>query len=71
MIAAVCRVCGCTEQKPCFLEEIGSSGDFFCQWMDERRTLCSNPACVAVIPLDELLELVFPQPRVQAAAAGR
>jgi hypothetical protein len=47
-----CRVCGCTELKPCDLGD----GDL-CAWVDFDHSLCSNPQCVAVIPLGELLEM--------------
>ncbi len=53
MIAEVCRICGCTENNPCDL------GDgTFCQWFDERHTLCTRSRCVGAIPFDELIELL-------------
>jgi hypothetical protein len=52
-----CRVCGCTELNPC----LSGGGDgralTRCRWMDFDHTLCSNFRCVAMIPLDELLEM--------------
>ena len=50
--AEKCRVCGCTELNPC----ITDAGEP-CAWLDFDHTLCSNPQCVARIPLDALLEM--------------
>lgn len=47
-----CQVCGCTELKPCVLD----AGEP-CAWVDFDHSLCSNPRCIAVIPLEELLEM--------------
>lgn len=44
-----CRVCGCTENTPCVID-----GEFSCWWVDQQHTLCSNPRCVAAVPLGEL-----------------
>ncbi len=44
-----CRVCGCTENTPCSL-----GAGFLCWWVDADHTLCSAPACLAVVPIDEL-----------------
>lgn len=38
----MCRVCECTEDRACTLE------DSPCSWADDTRTLCSNPECLAV-----------------------
>lgn len=46
-----CRVCGCTERKPCVLEFVDEDGETAaagCQWVDPARTLCSNPKCLEV-----------------------
>ena len=61
MINGVCRVCGCTDVLPCEVEvnDVNPSG--VCQWMDEAHTLCSNPRCVADVPLQILLDVVFPR----------
>lgn len=56
-----CRVCGCTEANPCVGRyvnpEKGEIEQFACAWLDAARTLCTNPRCVAEIPLDELLAM--------------
>lgn len=49
-----CRVCGCTEENPCFDPE-----DFPCWWVDDQHTLCSRPRCIAAVPLDELVPLAW------------
>lgn len=52
-----CRVCGCTYDRPCFIanEQIEGDGRLLtCSWVDAAHTLCSNPKCVAEIPLAEL-----------------
>jgi len=61
MSNGVCRVCGCTDVMPCEVEpnDINPSGT--CQWMDDAHTLCSNPRCVANVPLQALLDIVFPR----------
>lgn len=52
-----CRVCGCTDVNPC----VSGGGDgnplTRCRWMDFDHSLCSNFRCIAVIPLDDLLEM--------------
>jgi hypothetical protein len=50
-----CRVCGCTELNPC-LFRIGGLGEPLesCAWFDFDHTLCTNPRCVAAIPLRDL-----------------
>ena len=35
-----CRVCGCTNDNPCFHPDHG-----FCWWADEAETICSHCAC--------------------------
>lgn len=30
-----------------------------CSWLDEARTLCSNPKCAAQVPIDELLRMGY------------
>jgi len=39
--ATICRHCGCTENNPCRVYP-GEP----CNWMDNTRTVCSNPSCV-------------------------
>jgi hypothetical protein len=53
-----CRVCGCTELKPCQIRT-DDAGFCPCWWVDKAHTLCSNPRCIAVIPLSEI-ELELP-----------
>lgn len=38
-IPGVCRVCGCTEDNPCYHPEHGN-----CYWVDDECTLCSHCA---------------------------
>lgn len=38
-IPGVCRVCGCTEENPCYHPEYGN-----CFWVDDTFTLCSHCA---------------------------
>jgi hypothetical protein len=47
----VCRVCGCTDAKPCRMVEhpeapIAGQQIVSCAWADETHTLCTNPACL-------------------------
>jgi hypothetical protein len=35
----VCRICGCTDDDPCFNPRVGN-----CWWIDETHTLCSHCA---------------------------
>jgi hypothetical protein len=41
-----------------------------CSWMDAGHTLCSNLSCVAVIPLDELVEICFHRKLASPILAG-
>jgi len=55
-ISGVCRICGCTETTPCYVIHNGDDAESFpCSWVDVAETLCSNPRCVAEVPMDELL----------------
>ncbi len=38
-IQGICKVCGCTEDNPCFNPKHG-----YCSWTDETMTLCSHCA---------------------------
>ena len=38
-VPGVCRVCGCTEDNPCFNPKHG-----YCSWVDSTMTLCSHCA---------------------------
>ena len=38
-IPGICRVCGCSEDNPCFNPKHG-----YCGWADETQTLCSHCA---------------------------
>jgi hypothetical protein len=51
-----CRVCGCTEMRACAIAA-GDGQLTACWWVDQAHTLCSNPPCIAGIPLDKLLTL--------------
>jgi hypothetical protein len=65
----VCRVCGCTEEKPCWLEWNDIDPAEPCAWLDPGHTICTNPACIAVTPLSLLMEICFPAPARVAGAA--
>lgn len=43
----VCRICGCTENKACVLEDTEADGILTCLWADGTKTLCTNPKCLA------------------------
>ncbi|HZP33937.1 MAG TPA: hypothetical protein VFB23_11315 [Candidatus Acidoferrales bacterium] len=51
-----CRICGCTERNACHIQ-VGNAEFVGCYWVDAGKTLCSNPECVAQVPLDELIYL--------------
>jgi len=53
-LSGKCRVCGCTEFAPCQLET-----GHPCAWLDSDCTLCTNLRCVAALPIEDLLELVY------------
>jgi hypothetical protein len=61
-VSLVCQICGCTEQKPCQITEknlkTGVVRKRACQWFDTNYTLCSNPRCIAQMPLEELEMMV-------------
>lgn len=38
-----------------------------CKWVNAEATLCSNPRCVAEVPLEELVPMVYLSARLQAA----
>ena len=40
--AGTCRICGCTHEDPCNVEELGGS----CSWANAEQTLCNNPECL-------------------------
>lgn len=46
---------------PCAVEVNRVNPDGVCSWMDEAHTLCSNPMCVAEVPMPVLLDIVFPR----------
>jgi hypothetical protein len=46
-----CRICGCTDLKPCRMlpdpeRPIAGQNLMNCAWVDKSRTLCTNPACL-------------------------
>jgi hypothetical protein len=53
-----CRVCGCSELRPCLYQEQQGEPLIACSWIDLERTLCSNFRCIAVIPFDELVRML-------------
>ena len=38
-IYGVCRICGCTDNDPCYNPQAG-----YCWWIDDTHTLCSHCA---------------------------
>jgi hypothetical protein len=48
LAAGQCRICSCTETSACELD----SGT--CWWVDRGHTLCSNPECLAQLPVGSL-----------------
>jgi hypothetical protein len=56
--SGTCRVCGCTEFRGCEMPHyILDEYPAVCWWVDAAHTLCSNPHCIAVVPLAELERL--------------
>jgi hypothetical protein len=53
-----CRVCGCTDLKPCAIGGGHGNPVEFCWWLDIEHTLCSNPRCIAVTPVSVLEKIV-------------
>lgn len=45
-IAGRCRYCFCSDDRACLLSNIGGE-EQGCSWIDESRTVCSRPSCVA------------------------
>jgi hypothetical protein len=47
----ICRICGCTTEKPCrympnpHAPPAGQPG-LTCEWADKSQTHCTNPACL-------------------------
>lgn len=60
-----CRVCSCSQLKPCLIQIAQGEPLAACSWIDFDHTLCSNFRCIGAIPLDELLEM----PILRRAAA--
>jgi hypothetical protein len=63
VIPGVCRVCGCTEDRPCTVHIVLPNEDRSrppiefdepCGWLDRGQTLCNNPTCVGRVPLGVL-----------------
>jgi hypothetical protein len=53
IIPGTCRICGCTEDKPCIDGENGLP----CCWVDAGRTLCDNLQCIARVSIAELEQM--------------
>jgi hypothetical protein len=53
--SGTCRVCGCTEDRACELVNPEDFERYTCSWIDIDETLCSNPRCMAVIPIEDLI----------------
>jgi hypothetical protein len=51
-----CRVCGCTDRRPCQLLEPFRP----CGWANVSHTLCDNPRCLAEVPLEVIEREVWP-----------
>jgi hypothetical protein len=72
-VSGVCRVCGCTDSSPCVISSeftLDNNPHLIatCSWLDPAHTICSNLDCVAVIPLDELIEIIFRAEKARAVA---
>lgn len=57
VITERCRVCGCTELRPCIGGGDGNPVEF-CSWFDYEETLCTNLRCIAETPLETLLTMI-------------
>ena len=59
----ICRVCGCTADRPCVGRSVNPETseieEVTCSWFDVDRTLCTNPRCIAQVPVEELEALAF------------
>lgn len=53
-----CRVCGCSELKPCLFQLAQGQPLVACSWIDPGKTLCSNFRCIAHVPLAELIRMM-------------
>jgi hypothetical protein len=50
-VKGVCRICGCTELKPCQMvpnpdAPLAGQPKVTCAWADKTQTLCTNPRCL-------------------------
>jgi hypothetical protein len=72
-----CRFCGCTESHACIFPDPDSDNPrdpnlLTCWWIDPAKTVCSNPHCVAQMPIEELERVSlgsFAPPKRKAAGA--
>jgi hypothetical protein len=55
--AGKCRVCGCSELRPCMSEGGDGNPVQFCSWFDLEETLCTNLPCIGATPLETLLKM--------------
>lgn len=60
-----CRVCGCTNENPCFHPDHG-----FCWWADEAETICSHCACEEIANDPETVHCVNSKERETFDFAG-
>jgi hypothetical protein len=67
-ISLVCRVCGCTDEKPCQITT-KTGQRIACEWFDNDCTLCSNFRCIAQTPLADLERMM--QDAINAIEAAR
>jgi hypothetical protein len=58
VISERCRVCGCTQVRPCMTGGGDGSPVEFCAWLDADHTLCSNIRCIAQVSLADLEAMV-------------
>ena len=58
-IPGVCKVCGCTEDNPCYNPKYG-----YCHWTDESMTLCSHCADEKIAEDPETVHCVNDQKNV-------
>ena len=49
----ICRICGCTDEDPCFNPIVGN-----CWWVDDAHTLCSHCADEAISNAPETIHCI-------------
>lgn len=52
--SGVCRFCGCTEKRRCYVRVTLPEFLEHCRWVDVDKTLCSNPSCLDKAEQEEI-----------------